>query len=648
MADIDRLNPAGLRRLVALHPAQGRLVLRPTLIVPEIAGPVPLADVEQRFADYLLDAGGGPLLADESWLAHSLLLRRIAPGNALPISDEIAAIVAAPRLVENGQLSERARTARFATRADDAIAAAIAMLAPDAATAAIRQLAAQHGPDEELLHLALLQAGRALAWRPDLHDGAGELVAALLALLERTSPTPLLAALAPILGALCASPGGKRTRETVLARLREMRRRIEERRGGASFLGEFRALDRPRALADEDYFVTLPDRNVAEAAARILGRSAEHLDGADFVALQTEVLEGELGSTLLPAFVDGLIEAAAISPLAELVGHLLVAPDEETRLLALQIAAQIPLDACADACLACLDDDRAHVRTRAIRAASLLDPARAVPALVARLDDPEAQVCAAAARALVDLGQRDRIEVRRMPGELAVGKTRERTAAARGALGDTSLEVVLVLLPLVETEAESKPTDEAPLVAALGAILCSSPDGLRLAASLVRDIPETLPLIALALAGGDEAPSVALAADLHAELARSLDPIIEAGDEPGMLALELLSRFSLGNAALLDRIVDANGAHAGHAQQILASLAHVRRRSDRAASVLAPWLESREYLAATMVAAAVAGVVLPATSPLWRHILELYELGSIASATAYGALASRARIRRDD
>ena len=607
MSKIDRLTRAGVRRFVALHPESRRLALRSTLVEPALAGPLPLAEIEDRLAGYALDRCGRPLIArgagDAAWFARSLLLRPVAPGNALPASDELAAIVAAPRLIDDGRLSARAVDDRFASRADEAIAAAIALLAPGPALAAIHQLAAQPGPDEEQLHLALLQAGRALAWRPELleAEGVGALLDALLALLARDSPTPLLDTLAQILGAIAAAPGApaKRVRDTVHARLAEMRQRIAGRRAGATFLDEFRALDRARALPDEDYYMTLPDRRVAETAARILGRSAERLGGPGFAALQATVLEGELGSSLLPSFVDGLIAAAAVAPLTELVGHLLDAPDEEPRLLALHIAAQLPLDGCADACLAGLDDARRLVRARAIRAVTMLEPERAVPALVARLDDPEPEVCAGAARALVELGQRDRIEVRHMPGELAVGRTRERTAAARAAIGDASLDVVSALLPLVAAEAEREADQgEAPLVGALTSILLGSDDGIRLAAALIREIPDALPIVALALAGIEE--SVALPAELRAELAAVLDPIIAARGEAGMLALEALSRFSLGDAAMVDRIVDAGVD--GYAQQILSSLASVRRRSDRAATALAPWLESREYLAATIMA----------------------------------------------
>jgi hypothetical protein len=661
MTEISRLTRAGIRRLVALHPETRRLVLRPSLVSPEIIGSLPLSEIEQRFADHLLDRCAGPLVArgaaDQVWFEQSLLLRPIAPGSALPVSDEIAAIVAAPQLVDRGALSPRALADRFASRADDALAAAIALLEPDAAAAAIAELAAQPGRDEPLLHLAVLQAGGALAWRPDLLGAeparglVDRLIDTLLGLLDRTSPEPLLDAVAPVLGAIAGSPGAvaRRARDRVAARLGELRHHIAGRRSGGSFLDEFRALDRPRALPDEDYYMTLPDRRVAEACARILGRSAAPLDRDGFVALQTEVLAGEFGATLLPSFVDGLIAAAAIAPLTELVARLLTAADAEPRLLALRIAAQLPLDGCAEACLACLEDGRAQVRWYAVRAATLLEPERAVPAVIARLDDPEPQVCACAGRALVELGQRDQVELRRMPGELAIGKTRERTAAARAALGDASIDVVSALLPLAELEIEREPArDDSPLVAALTGVLRGSADGLRLAAAIAQEVPAALPILALALAGDGELPAVALPGELRAELARALDPMIEAGGETGMLALEALSRFSLGDAAMIDRIVDAGERTEGYAQQVLAALANVARRSERAALVLAPWLDSHEHIAATVMAAAVAGVALPVDDPRWLGIRELFGLGSIAAAAAHAALVDRARIRCED
>lgn len=657
MAEISRLNRAGVRRLIALHPDARRLALRDTLVVPEIAGPLAAAELEQRFVDYLLDPCGAPLVVrspgEQHWLDRCLLVTPVAPGNAVAIGDDIAAVIAAPRLAADGRLADRLLQDRFASRADDAIAAAVASLPEDAAVAAVFRLAMQHGPDEEQLHLALLQAGRALAWRPSLLDAAGfgEIIERLIGLLARESPKPLLDTIAPILGAIAATrtEHGKRVRDATLACFVESRGRITERRSGSSFLEEFRALDRARTLPDEDYYMTLPDRQVMEVAARVLGRATEDLGRDGFVALQDEILDGELGSSLLPSFVDGLIGAAAIEPLGELVAHLLSAADIEPRLLGLKIAAELPLETCADACLSCLDDERRLVRAYAARAAAMVEPERAVPALVARLDDPEPEVCAIVARVLVDLGQRDRVDGRRMPGELAIGRTRDRTAAVRAALADASLEVVSTLVPLVAAEAErDEQIDEAPLRAALTRILRGSEDGLRAATRIVAEVPDALPLIALALAGDEDTPSVALPAELRGELATVLEPIIAGGGDAGVLALETLSRFSLGDATMIDRIVEANARDDGYAGQMLSALAHVRRRSERAAALLAPFLESHEYLAATLAAAAVAGVTLPEAHALWARVRELYQLGSIAAGVAHAALVNRARLRCGD
>ncbi|HSN25373.1 MAG TPA: hypothetical protein VLT45_03785, partial [Kofleriaceae bacterium] len=73
--------------------------------------------------------------------------------------------------------------------------------------------------------------------------------------------------------------------------------------------------------------------------------------------------------------------------------------------------------------------------------------------------------------------------------------------------------------------------------------------------------------------------------------------------------------------------------------------AHVRVRSERAAAVLGPLLEDVEHLPAVLLAAGVAGVALPVEHPLWARVEELFGLGVHARATAYAALASRARIR---
>jgi hypothetical protein len=638
---IDHLNRASVRRLLALFPDGARADLRPTLIQPELAGPLPTDELERRFGDYLLDPCGMPLIG----LAESALVRTLVPGCALPISDNVAAIIAAPRWIEGERLGEALLAGRFASRADDAVAAAVAQLPAGAARAAIHALATEPGPDEVQLHLALLQAGRALAWRRDRIGEATAIVDRVLALLDRTSPRPLLQALCGILGPVAAVAPAVRT--AVLERAREARRRIEGGRTGSSFLGEFQALDRPRTIPDEDFYITLPDREVLQACAEILGRSAEQLDRGGFGALQAEVLAGDLGNTLLPRFVDGLIAAAAVEPLTELVAHLLRDPDDEPRSLGLQIAAQIPLDACADACLAQLEDRREEIRARAVRAVCMLGAEVAVPALVRRLDDPSPGVCARAALALVEFGQTAVLRERRMPGELAVGKTRERTAAALAALPEASLEVASVVLPMVAGRAEvAEDLTDDPLVEALISLVRGSADGIRLAAAFVRELPEALPIVALALTDDEPTPLV-LPAELRAELASALDPIIEGGGNAGFLALETLARFSPGEAAMIDRIGDLAAREDGYAQHVLAALAYVRCRSDRAAELLAPFLIDRAHLPATVLATGVAGVALPVDHPLWDQVRELLALGSHAAAAAHTALVARRRIRCD-
>ena len=111
---IDHLNRAGVRRLLALFPDAGRAELRSTLIQPELAGPLPADELERRFADYLLDPRGMPLVDGDAWFTRSFLVRPLAPGCAVPIADDVAAIIAAPRLVEGERLGKTLVSARFA------------------------------------------------------------------------------------------------------------------------------------------------------------------------------------------------------------------------------------------------------------------------------------------------------------------------------------------------------------------------------------------------------------------------------------------------------------------------------------------------------------------------------------------------------
>ena len=639
-----RLTRANVRRLIALFPDAARAEIRPTLIQPELAGPLPTGELERRLGDYLLDPCGMPLVGDDAWLSQSNLVEALAPGCAVPIGDDVAAIVAAPRWIEGERLADALRVRRFASRADEAVAAAVAQLPGPAALAAIHALAAEPGPDEAVLHLALLQAGRALAWRRDLIDGAGAIVDGLLALLDRKSPQPLLQSLCGILGPLAAvSPT---VRAAVLERARDARRAIEGRRTGDSFLSEFQALDRPRMMPDEDHYRTLADRGALATCAEILGRAAEQLDRAAFGALQGEVLAGELGNAMVPAFVDGLIAAAAVEPLGELVSHLLGIADDEPRSLGLRIAAEIPLDQCADACLGCLGDRREEIRARAVLAVRMLEADVAVPALLRLLDDPAPGVCARAGLALVELGQADAIRERRMPGELSVGKSRERTAASHAALPDVTLDVAAVVLQLAGARAElTDDLSDEPLVEALMSALRGSAQGIQIAAAFVREIPEALPIVALALAGtDDDATPLALPAELRADLASALDPIIDRGGDAGFLALETLARFSPGDRGMVDRIAAMAAREEGYAQHVLAALALVRCRSERAAELLAPLLDDPDHLPATVLAAGVAGVALPVDHRLWERIRELLALGSHAAAAAHAALLARRRI----
>lgn len=627
------LSRAGIRRLVSLYPDGQRAQARPTLVQPELAG----RDAEARFAAYLLDPVGRPLLAEE----RCLLERPIGAGCAVAVSDDIAAIVAAPRWLSGERLSDELLAARFAVRADEAVAAAVAQLSAEAAASAIRALAEKQGPDEGRLHLATLQAGRALAWRPELIGATRDLVATLLGLLDRASPRPLLQALCSVLGPLAAAD--EQVRAAVLAKLQGARGAIRDRRTGSSFLAELEALDRPRTIPDEDYLRTLPDRELLETSAEILGRAAGALDPAMFVPFQRDVLADD--ESLLPGFVDGLIAAAAIEPLGELVAQLVATTDEESRTFGLVIASEIALDACRDPLLACLDDRRASVRARAVRACMLLEPEVAVPAIAAHLDDLDAGVCARAARALVELGERERVAERRMPTGITIGKARERIAAARAALGEASIEVAGALLPLVAAHAEvAESLDDDPLVTALADVLLGSPDGFELAASAIHEIPEALPLLALVLGGSEEAAPLVVPETARRALASELEPLIDAGGEAGMLALATLARFSLGDAAMVDRIVDADARNEGYAQHSLAALAHVRVRSERAAQLLGPLLADVEHLPAVLLAAGVAGVALPVEHALWARVEQLFELGVHARAAAYASLASRARI----
>jgi hypothetical protein len=202
------------------------------------------------------------------------------------------------------------------------------------------------------------------------------------------------------------------------------------------------------------------------------------------------------------------------------------------------------------------------------------------------------------------------------------------------------------LLPLVAARAEvAESLDDDPLVGALATVFLSSPEGLQLAASRVKEVPETLPIVALVFASIEEPTPIVIPDEARRELASVLDPMIDAGGEAGMLALATLARFSFGDAAMVDRIVDTDARNDGYANHVLPALAYVRVRSERAATVLGPLLADFEHIPGALLAAGVAGVALPVEHALWARVQELLGLGVHARAAAYAALASRRRIR---
>ena len=173
----------------------------------------------------------------------------------------------------------------------------------------------------------------------------------------------------------------------------------------ASFAAEVAAIGRPRRLPDEDRLLALPAREVARAAAYVLGRAAP-LDRHAFAAHRALVLDRPDGAELADAFADGLVAAAHVPALAELAAGLLDGDaDGDAPLTALGIAGTLPLDPIAARLVAALDDERPSRRALACDATVLLDHAGVDDALAARLGNPSSEVAAAAARALLERGR---------------------------------------------------------------------------------------------------------------------------------------------------------------------------------------------------------------------------------------------------
>ncbi|HUJ58534.1 MAG TPA: hypothetical protein VLX92_08580, partial [Kofleriaceae bacterium] len=253
---------AAVRRALALAPDAERLALAAPLADLAGAGPLSPGEVGETFVRYLFDREAGAILATSDararWLDGPLFVW-VGPGNAAPLDDDIAALVAGPLLAKRGAIAPPAIAERFAPRADAAIAVALAALPPEARPRAFEQLAADLGPEPELLALSLVQCGRALAWSPELCDTpAGErVVRALIALLDPARPRPLLELVARVLGPLARGGGAtaERIRAAAIAGMD---------RPASSLVDAIAAIARPQPGRDE----------LAAACAYLTGRSA--------------------------------------------------------------------------------------------------------------------------------------------------------------------------------------------------------------------------------------------------------------------------------------------------------------------------------------------------------------------------------------
>ena len=626
---------AAVRRAFAATPDAARLPLARAFAELAGAGAVPAAEAAEILAEYLFDPAAGAILATTEtrarWLDGSLF-RWIGPGNAVPHDDQIAALVCGPVIARGGVLADAALARRFAPRADDAIAIAVAALPAAEQQHALERLAADVGPDAPLLALSTVQCGRVLAWSPHLLEtqAAGAIVGALLALLDPARPKPLLELAARALGPIAAAPGptGERVRAAALAGL------DVERVPPASFADEIAAIGKPRRVPDLDRWSALPRREVAEACAYILGFAAP-MPRDRFALHRALVLDRPSAPELWAPFVDGLVAAAHVPALCELAAGLLGdgGGSAET---ALGLAARVPLDPIADELVAELDEASATRRALACAAVELLADDPAIDgALVARLSDPSPEVAAAAARALLARGRRDAI------AEHAGRETHSvRAAVAHAALGDLDVPVIgeLVRGLVVEDVSDAEPT---PVLRLLADVLLGSTAGLEVAADLIGGVAEAAGLLALACAPDAERDAGVLAPPgPRARFARAALEV--EGEKLGALALYLLARVSAGDATIAEVVATAL-ADTHDAAPLVAALAELRVASDVTASALAPLVAPDQPIGSRVIAAAACGRALPRSHAAWSHVRELLELGTIARAAAWSALRDRAR-----
>jgi hypothetical protein len=638
---------SAVRGSFAMVPDCSSVPLAVPVMAELAAAPIPSTDAVEALTAYLLDPKGNAILAvDESrarWL-DGPLFRWIGPGNAIPINDQIAALAAAPLLAGGGVLSPLVGNHRFAPRADDAVALAISMLDLPIQAGALEKLFADPGPDPDRLALSVVQCGRALAWSPHLLEWpiAERVVDALIALLDAKRARPLLDLVARVLGPIAMRPGPlpDKVRAAARAGIEGIAKKPR------SFLAEVAAIRDHDVLAR---YRELPQRELAAACAYILGFASPRERDA-FIDHRSSVLDRPDGEDegLLTPFIDGLIAAAHIPALSELVSGLLEG-EPAAQNMALSLAATIPLDPIRDELIAYLDAPDARQRAIATGAVELLDSDQDLDidrALALRLGDPSPEVAAAATRSLLSRGRRDLI------GKHSAREVNPvRRAVMLAGLGDLAVPVIgeLVRGTLAElhqvdpTTANPDEDTTSPVAELLGDALLCSVDGLDVACDLIAGVPEAAGLLALVAVDTDRDAGVLAPPAVRAKLA-SVTAALDAGDEElASLGMYLLARMSAGDETIASTVAGQLAKTTGYAATLIAALGELRVASPETAAALAPHLASDQPIGARVVAAAVCGRALPADHPAWAQVDELLELGTFARSAAWSALRDRAR-----
>ncbi|MBA3452501.1 MAG: hypothetical protein H0T42_05320 [Deltaproteobacteria bacterium] len=645
-----------VRRQLALYADADRLPLGPGFIEVASHGPLPIADATQMLATYLLDPRAGAMLATSEDLAtwfESPLFAWVGPGNAAPLDDLIAALIAAPVLGRGAALASVLTAGRFSPRADDLVALAICSLDLPAQATALEALFADAGPDHELLGLSVVQCGRVLAWAPHLLEWpvAETIVKALLARLGPATPKPLLDGISRALGPIAMRPGplAETIRTAALAGLEALTQMTNPGKSG-SFLDQVTTIGKTRTLPDQDRWMSQPRREVAHACAYILG-VASPLERTAFSSYRDRVLDRPEADGLFLPFVEGLIAGAHIPAVGELVQGMLAASDAEAA-AGLGLAAALPLDSISHLIIAHLDAPQISLRTLAVAAAEILASTEDLDvdaSIAMRLGDPSPEVCAAATRSLLARGRRDLLGKHSARDPHPV-----RRAVVLAGLGEVSVAVIgelvtgsLARLDDVNTETEPTSEDEdvTPVTKLLADSLLCSVKGIEVACDLIGGVPDSVGLLALACLPGTQRDIGILAPPgPRTALARVTIDIAQADDaELGALALYLLARMSAGDETIAEVVSDALAATDGWAQNLLAALGELRVASERTGAALAPFLGPDSPIGARVAATAVSGRVLPADHAAWAHVRELLELGTIARAAAWSALRDRAR-----